>query len=102
VGNGVRKRLLRDGADDTGCGLKVFRRETFLRLPYFDHMHRYLPALVLREGYEVAFETVGHRPRTSGASKYTNLGRLWVSLGDLAGVLWLAARARRPGTVEEE
>ena len=101
LGNGVRKRLLRDGADDTGCGLKAFRREAFLRLPYFDHMHRYLPALMLREGYAVAFETVGHRPRTSGASKYTNLGRLWVSIADMAGVIWLAARERRPGAVDE-
>jgi glycosyltransferase involved in cell wall biosynthesis len=100
-GNGVRKRLLRDGADDTGCGLKAFRRDAFLRLPYFDHMHRYLPALMQREGYAVAFETVGHRPRTSGASKYTNLGRLWVSFADMAGVIWLASRARKPGTIEE-
>ena len=101
LGNGVRKRLLRDGADDTGCGLKAFRRDAFLRLPYFDHMHRYLPALMKREGFEVAFETVGHRARTSGASKYTNLGRLWVSLGDMAGVIWLASRSRRPGAVDE-
>jgi dolichol-phosphate mannosyltransferase len=101
LGNAVRKRLLRDEADDTGCGLKVFRREAFLRLPYFDHMHRYLPALMLREGYSVAFETVGHRARTSGASKYTNLGRLWVSLGDLAGVIWLGARSRKTGAVDE-
>lgn len=101
IGNGVRKRLLHDNADDTGCGLKVFRREAFLRLPYFDHMHRYLPALMLREGYEVVFEDVGHRPRTSGRSKYTNLGRLWVSLLDLVGVMWLGRRARRPGRVQE-
>ena len=101
LGNGVRKRLLHDEADDTGCGLKAFRRDAFLRLPYFDHMHRYLPALMLREGYEVAFEPVGHRPRTSGVSKYTNLGRLWVSLSDLLGVMWLARRARRPGAVDE-
>jgi glycosyltransferase involved in cell wall biosynthesis len=101
LGNAVRKRLLHDQADDTGCGLKAFRREAFLRLPYFDHMHRYLPALMLREGYQVAFETVGHRARTSGASKYTNLGRLWVSIGDMAGVIWLGARARKPGKIEE-
>jgi glycosyltransferase involved in cell wall biosynthesis len=101
LGNGVRKRLLRDRADDTGCGLKAMRREAFLRLPYFDHMHRYLPALMLREGYDVAFETVAHRPRTTGASKYTNLGRLWVSLADLLGVMWLARRARSPEAVEE-
>ena len=99
--NGLRRRLLRDGADDTGCGLKAMRREAYLRLPYFDHMHRFLPALMLREGYEVAFEPVGHRARTSGRSKYSNLGRLRASVSDLAGVLWLSARARRPGEVRE-
>jgi len=99
--NGIRKRLLNDQADDTGCGLKAFRREAFLRLPYFDHMHRYLPALMMREGYEVAFEDVSHRPRTSGVSKYTNVGRLWAALSDLLGVMWLRARARdSQGTVE--
>jgi glycosyltransferase involved in cell wall biosynthesis len=99
--NGVRKRLLKDEADDTGCGLKAFRREAFLRLPYFDHMHRYLPALMLREGYQVAFEPVGHRPRTTGASKYTNLGRLWASLSDLLGVMWLRSRFRDSGGADE-
>lgn len=99
--NGIRKRLLQDEANDTGCGLKAFRREAFLRLPYFDHIHRYLPALMLREGYQVAFRRVGHRPRGSGVSKYTNLGRLWASLSDLAGVMWLRSRARRPGEVTE-
>ena len=69
IGNAVRRRLLNDGAADTGCGLKALRREVFLRLPYFDHMHRFLPALVLREGYEAAFEPVGHRPRQTGRSK---------------------------------
>ena len=101
VGNGVRKRLLKDTANDTGCGLKAFRREAFLRLPYFDHIHRYLPALMLREGYGTAFLPVGHRPRTTGASKYTNLGRLWASLSDLRGVMWLQSRARRPGRITE-
>ena len=101
IGNGVRRRLLRDTANDTGCGLKAFRREAFLRLPYFDHIHRYLPALMLREGYTTLFLPVGHRPRTSGASKYTNLGRLWASASDLAGVMWLQSRARRPGPVIE-
>ncbi len=101
LGNGARKRLLADGADDTGCGLKAFRRDAFLRLPYFDHIHRYLPALMLREGYEVAFIPVSHRPRRTGRSKYGNLGRLWVSLSDLAGVLWLKRRSRNPGRVEE-
>lgn len=99
--NGIRKRLLNDQADDTGCGLKAFRREAFLRLPYFDHMHRYLPALMIREGYQVAFEPVGHRPRTTGASKYTNLGRLWASLSDLLGVLWLRTRFRDAGGADE-
>ena len=99
--NNLRKRLLNDQADDTGCGLKVFRREAFLRLPYFDHMHRYLPALMIREGYAVTFEPVSHRPRTTGASKYTNLGRLWVSLSDLLGVMWLRKRARAPGGADE-
>ena len=101
IGNGVRRRLLRDTANDTGCGLKAFHREAFLRLPYFDHIHRYLPALMLREGYSTLFLPVGHRPRTSGASKYTNLGRLWASASDLAGVMWLQSRARRPGPVSE-
>ena len=101
IGNAVRRRLLRDTAKDTGCGLKAFRREAFLRLPYFDHIHRYLPALMLREGYETAFVPVNHRHRTSGRSKYTNLGRLWASLSDLAGVIWLKSRARSPGAVDE-
>lgn len=101
VGNGVRKRLLKDTANDTGCGLKAFRREAFLRLPYFDHIHRYLPALMIREGYQTAFLPVAHRHRQTGVSKYTNLGRLWVSLSDLFGVMWLQSRARNPVGVDE-
>lgn len=101
-GNGVRKKLLNDGANDTGCGLKAFRRAAFLRLPYFDHIHRYLPALMIREGYEVAFEPVNHRARESGVSKYTNLGRLWASASDLLGVMWLNTRSRLPGQVAED
>jgi len=101
LANVVRRRVLDDQATDTGCGLKAFRREAFLALPYFDHLHRYLPALMIREGYEVAFEPVNHRPRRSGRSKYTNLGRLGASLFDLAGVLWLNRRARDPGAVDE-
>lgn len=100
-GNGVRKRLLKDTANDTGCGLKAFRREAFLRLPYFDHIHRYIPALMLREGYEVAFQPVNHRHRESGVSKYTNLGRLKASISDLLGVMWLQSRARNPQGVDE-
>jgi dolichol-phosphate mannosyltransferase len=100
-GNGVRKRLLKDTANDTGCGLKAFRREAFLRLPYFDHIHRYIPALMLREGYEVAFQPVNHRHRETGVSKYTNLGRLKASVSDLLGVMWLQSRARNPLGVDE-
>ena len=101
IGNGVRKRMLRDTANDTGCGLKAFRREAFLRLPYFDHIHRYLPALMLREGYRVEFRPVNHRHRQTGQSKYTNLGRLIASASDLFGVMWLQSRARNPGGVDE-
>jgi glycosyltransferase involved in cell wall biosynthesis len=101
IANAVRGSLLRDDAIDTGCGLKAMRREVYLRLPYFDHMHRFLPALVLREGYGVAFREVNHRPRSAGVSKYTNLGRLPPAVLDLAGVMWLRARARDPGTISE-
>jgi glycosyltransferase involved in cell wall biosynthesis len=96
IANAVRRRLLNDQASDTGCGLKVFRRDAFLALPYFDHIHRYLPALMIREGFSVAFEPVNHRHRTTGVSKYNNLGRLWASVSDLSGVIWLQARARNP------
>ncbi len=95
-GNGIRKKLLKDNADDTGCGLKVFSREAFLRLPYFDHIHRYIPALMLREGYTTEFADVNHRHREFGVSKYTNFGRLMVSIADLRGVMWLNRRARNP------
>jgi glycosyltransferase involved in cell wall biosynthesis len=101
LANGVRRRLLHDRATDTGCGLKAFRRQAFLALPYFDHMHRYLPALMLREGFEIAFRPVGHRPRAAGHSKYNNLGRLAAAVSDLSGVLWLRRRARNPGLVRE-
>ena len=99
--NGIRKRLLNDDADDTGCGLKAFRRDAFLRLPYFDHIHRYLPALMIREGFQNRFMDVGHRGRETGRSKYTNLGRLWAALSDLLGVMWLRTRSRNPGQVSE-
>lgn len=100
-GNGVRKWLLNDQADDTGCGIKVFRRQAFLRLPYFDHLHRFLPALMLREGFEIEFADVNHRERQHGVSKYSNIGRLLASLSDLLGVMWLNSRARLPADVEE-
>jgi len=99
--NTIRKRLLKDDANDTGCGLKAFRREAFLRLPYFDHIHRYIPALMIREGFKTAFEPVNHRHRTTGASKYTNFGRLKVAYADLRGVMWLQSRSRLPGEVSE-
>jgi len=95
-GNGIRKRLLKDRADDTGCGIKVFERDAFLRLPFFDHIHRYVPALMIREGYEIEFCDVNHRAREFGYSKYTNFGRLVVSIADLCGVMWLNRRARNP------
>lgn len=99
--NRIRKRLLQDDADDTGCGLKAFRRDAFLRLPYFDHMHRYLPALMIREGYRNLYQDVDHRHRESGRSKYTNWGRLKASFSDLLGVMWLKSRSRSPGNVED-
>jgi dolichol-phosphate mannosyltransferase len=101
VGNGTRQWLLQDRTRDTGCGLKVFSREAFLALPYFDHIHRFIPALMLREGYRITHVDVGHRPRTRGVSKYGTLDRLLVSLSDLMGVRWLRRRARSPGRVEE-
>ncbi len=101
VGNGVRQWLLNDGTRDTGCGLKLFAREAFLQLPYFDHIHRFLPAMMLREGFRVSHADVRHRPRSHGISKYGTLDRLLVSLSDLIGVRWLLRRSRRPGSVEE-
>ncbi|MGV8929304.1 MAG: glycosyltransferase family 2 protein [Brevundimonas sp.] len=99
--NRIRRKLLDDDADDTGCGLKAFRRDAFLRLPYFDHLHRYLPALMIREGYQNLYLDVDHRHRETGQSKYTNWGRLVASLSDLLGVMWLKSRSRRPGAISE-
>jgi len=96
VANGVRSGLLKDATPDTGCGLKVFSRETFLRLPYFDHMHRFLPALVQRHGGRVESVVVNHRPRERGTSKYGLHNRLWVGIVDLFGVSWLMRRAKLP------
>jgi len=97
IANGVRARLLGDRTPDTGCGLKVFPRELFLRLPFFDHLHRFLPALVMREGGQVVSVPVSHRPRPAGVSKYGVHNRLWVGIVDLFGVMWLQRRATRPG-----
>jgi len=96
VANGIRAWLLKDATPDTGCGLKVFPRALFLELPHFDHMHRYLPALALRQGGRVVSEPVHHRPRVRGASKYGTLDRLAVSFSDLIGVAWLQRRWKRP------
>jgi len=99
--NRVRRWLLSDHARDTGCGLKAFRREAFLALPYFDHMHRYLITLMLREGYEVRFMPVKHRPRRTGQSKYGVWDRLAVGITDLFGVMWLKRRFRGPDIPRE-
>lgn len=96
VANGVRSRMLRDSTPDSGCGLKLFARDTFLRFPRFDHMHRFLPALMLREGGVVVSQPVLHRPRERGVSKYGLWNRLWVGIVDLFGVWWLQRRARNP------
>ncbi|MCB1539254.1 MAG: glycosyltransferase family 2 protein [Rhodospirillales bacterium] len=94
IANNVRSALLKDGVRDTGCALKMFRREDYLSLPYFNHMHRFLAALMIREGVNVALSPVRHRPRTRGVSKYGVMNRLFVGIVDLFGVRWLQARAR--------
>jgi dolichol-phosphate mannosyltransferase len=98
--NAIRSRMLRDETPDTGCGTKLFSREVFLDLPYFDHMHRYLPALVRRAGYESVSVPVNHRERAAGVSKYNNLQRAWVGLTDLRGVSWLIKRSKVTGAEE--
>ena len=102
IANAVRRGLLHDDTPDTGCGLKLFRRALFLDLPYFDHMHRFLPALVLREGGVVRSVPVNHRPRQRGTSNYGVFDRLAVGITDLLGVLWLRRRAARPQLLEEQ
>ena len=95
IANGVRSAVLRDGTRDTGCGLKAFRRDVYLALPYFDALHRFTPALVRREGYEIRYVDVLDRPRAHGKSHYGMWGRLWIGLVDLYGVFWLIRRRRR-------
>ena len=102
VANGVRGKLLDDGTPDTGCGIKLMHRETFLELPAFDHMHRFLPALYQRHGATVISVPVNHRPRTRGTSKYGLHNRLWVGIVDMIGVMWLRARYRAGLVVTEE
>jgi glycosyltransferase involved in cell wall biosynthesis len=101
IANGVRKAILRDGTRDTGCGLKAFRREAFLALPYFDGLHRFLPALFRRDGFDIGYVDVIDRPRRSGTSNYGMWDRLWVGILDLAGVRWLIRRRRRVPQVSE-
>ena len=101
VANAVRSRLLRDGISDTGCGLKLMHRARILTIPNFDHMHRFLPALVMRGGGRILTVEVGHRPRTAGTTKYGVRNRLFVGVVDVVGVLWLQRRATHP-IIEEE
>jgi dolichol-phosphate mannosyltransferase len=101
IANGVRSRVLRDGTRDTGCGLKAFRRDAYLALPYFDALHRFMPALMKREGFEVRHVDVVDRPRHAGQSNYGMFDRLWIGILDLAGVWWLIRRRRnRPEATE--
>lgn len=96
IANAVRRRVLGDGTPDTGCGLKLFSREAFLALPYFDHMHRFVPALVRRSGGEILSVPVRHRERVHGRSHYGVGNRLWTGIVDMLGVLWLQRRATNP------
>ena len=101
IANGVRNAILHDGTRDTGCGLKAFRREVFLMMPYFDGLHRFLPALVRREGFDIVYVDVIDRPRHSGVSNYGFFDRLWIGIMDLAGVWWLIRR-KKPTPVATE
>jgi dolichol-phosphate mannosyltransferase len=102
IANGVRNAVLRDGTRDTGCGLKAFRRDVFLTLPYFDGLHRFLPALVRREGFDIGYVDVVDRPRGTGVSNYGLWDRLWVGILDLVGVWWLIRRRKRPPEIVED
>lgn len=102
LANAIRRALLGDGTPDTGCGLKLLRRDLFLALPAFDHMHRFLPALVLRQGGRIESVAVNHRPRERGRSNYGVLDRLWVGIADLLGVMWLMRRAKHPVLLDDE
>jgi dolichol-phosphate mannosyltransferase len=102
IANGVRSAMLGDGTPDTGCGIKLMHRATYMELPKFDHMHRFLPALFLRAGAKVISVPVHHRPRSRGTSKYGMLDRLWVGIVDLFGVMWLRRRYKPGLTVREE
>ncbi len=101
IANTVRNGILKDGTRDTGCGLKAFPRDVFLSMPYFDGLHRFLPALVRREGFDIAYVDVIDRPRHSGVSNYGFFDRLWIGIMDLAGVWWLIRR-KKPTPVATE
>src|SRR5260370_2817780 len=101
IANRVRSAILQDGTRDTGCGLKAFRREVFLMMPYFDGLHRFLPALMRREGYEIAYVDVVDRPRHSGVSNYGFFDRLWIGIMDLACV-WGLIRRKNPTPIAIE
>lgn len=100
IANGVRSRMLGDATPDTGCGLKLIPRAVYLQLPFFNHMHRFLPALVRRNGGATISVVVNHRPRTRGVSNYGLHNRLWVGIVDIFGVMWLQRRMRRPQVSE--
>jgi dolichol-phosphate mannosyltransferase len=102
IANTVRSKMLRDDTPDTGCGLKLFKREAFLDLPYFDHMHRFLPALIKRRGGKIVSVPVAHRNREHGKSNYGTIDRLLVGIVDLFGVAWLQRRAKIPQTIEDK
>jgi len=99
--NWIRDKVLADGCPDTGCGIKVYHRDAYLKLPFFTSMHRYLPAFFITYGHEVAYEPVNDRPRLRGTSKYTNLGRALIGLYDLVGVSWLRKRTQIPPLAED-
>lgn len=99
--NNIRRSMLKDSNTDSGCGMRAFKRDAYLQIPYFDHMHRYLPALMQSEGFMVEERAVGHRARQHGQSNYTNFGRLADAVSDMRGVMWLRKRRRSPGGTDE-
>jgi glycosyltransferase involved in cell wall biosynthesis len=101
VANSVRGAMLKDKSPDSGCGMRAFKRDAYIQLPYFDHMHRYMPALMISEGFVVEAREVKHRPRRHGRSNYTNFGRLGDAWSDMRGVMWLRRRRRSPGGIDE-
>lgn len=102
VANNIRRRILNDGTPDTGCGLKIVPKATFLKLPYFDHIHRFIPALVRRVNGEIVVVEVNHRDRQAGVSKYNMLGRLGVGIVDMFGVMWLQRRVKIAERIDDE